>query len=62
MTIHLYPFNLPPVAEMNTAQLDGRECAFCPGDSVGKMKPVGRIFGGLIFAHVECAEANRWEN
>jgi hypothetical protein len=66
VTIHLYPFNLPPVAEMNTAQLDGQECVYCPGDGEGRMKPVGRVRSGpnrpLLFAHIECAEAHRWED
>jgi hypothetical protein len=57
----LYPFSLPPVAELNTAQMDGRECVYCPGESDGAMRPVGRLFGGQLFAHTECAEENRIE-
>lgn len=55
----LYPFNIPPVAELNMAQMDGLECVYCPGRSDGAMRPVGRLFGGMLFAHKDCAEANR---
>jgi len=62
MTFLLYPFTLPPVVGLNIAQMDGRECVYCPGDTEGRMRPVGRLRGTLVFAHVECANQHRLED
>lgn len=53
----LYPFSLPPFAELTHDQVGGTHCAYC--DQPGPAKPVGSICGVPLRAHVECAEAHR---
>ena len=52
-------FDVPPVGELNTAQLNGEECAFCPGRRDALTVPVGRVLGVQLRAHRDCAEENR---
>lgn len=62
MTIHPYPFDLPAVSGLTEEQMDGQECVYCNSRSAAGMKPVGRLFGTLVFAHPDCAEPHRWED
>ncbi|MGW2515039.1 hypothetical protein ACWC0A_37860 [Streptomyces scopuliridis] len=57
----LYPFHLPPADTLSNLQLDGVDCVYCDFVHDEPMKPVGRIRGCLLFAHVGCAEENRIE-
>ena len=61
----VYPYSLPAFAEISILQWDGQECVYCPSGTVnaseGAMRPVGRIQGSQVFAHIECAEAHRIE-
>ncbi|MFG2292002.1 hypothetical protein [Streptomyces sp. NPDC048603] len=60
MTLHISPYDLPPVDELTPAQWDGFDCAYCPGDGDGSMCVVGRLRGRVLFAHIECADEHRW--
>ena len=61
----IYPYELPAFADISIRQWGGEECIYCPSGTVnaseGVMKPVGRIHGYQVFAHIECAEAHRIE-
>ncbi|MFF1417573.1 hypothetical protein [Streptomyces sp. NPDC058280] len=57
----LYPFNLPPMSELNMAQMNGDECIYCWNGVKDSMRPVGRLMGGLLWGHADCAEENRIE-
>lgn len=54
----LYPYSLPPAAELSPQQLDGWNCIYCGGGE-GSMRPVGSLRGGQLFAHTGCAEGHR---
>lgn len=57
----IYPFSLPPLAELNMAQMSGDECVYCWFSGKDAMRPVGRLMGGLLWGHIDCAEENRIE-
>lgn len=56
--MRIYPYALPPAADLDPAQLDGRSCTWC-GDEDGAMRPVGYLRAVMLFAHDGCAEAHR---
>lgn len=66
MSLHLYPYDLPPIADLSADQLDGIGCVYCPADTLimpgDKFVPVGRIRGCQVFAHEDCAQSHKWED
>lgn len=53
----LYPFDLPPFAELSNAQLASLACAYCGEDS--PRTRIGSIHGTPLLAHPDCAELHR---
>jgi hypothetical protein len=53
----LYPYELPPAADLTDDQVAGFNCAYC--DEPGAVVPIGSVRGVPLRADSACAEANR---